>query len=172
MEVNAYNSTAGASSSVNSSDTKSSGEKTLGMSDFLNLLVAQLANQDPMNPMENTEFISQLAQFSSLQAMSDMKEAAMTMQATSLIGKNVIAADYDMKGRLVTTEGKVDKVTLFKGEAMIYIGEKAFGFSNIMEIKGDEAAQPPEEPDPSEEPDQSNEQNESNESQEVTEPAS
>ena len=42
-------------------------EQTLGLQDFLKLMVAQLQNQDMMNPTSDTEFIAQLAQFSSLQ---------------------------------------------------------------------------------------------------------
>jgi flagellar basal-body rod modification protein FlgD len=43
--------------------------KTIGQSDFLNLLVAQLKNQDPMNPVDNAQFVNQLATFSSLEQL-------------------------------------------------------------------------------------------------------
>ena len=62
------------------------------MQDFLNLLVAQITNQDALNPMDNTEFIAQMAQFSTLQAMTDLTEMALQGQATSLLGKNVVVA--------------------------------------------------------------------------------
>jgi len=68
----------------------------LGKDDFLKLLMAQLSNQDPTSPMENTEFIAQMAQFSSLEQMTNMSTAFEKMsnflnsqEAASTIGKTV-----------------------------------------------------------------------------------
>ena len=49
--------------------------KTLGQDAFLKILMAQLQNQDPLNPMKDTEFISQLANFSSLEQMIGIRES-------------------------------------------------------------------------------------------------
>jgi flagellar basal-body rod modification protein FlgD len=61
----------------------------LGKNDFLKLLVTQLRYQDPMKPMEDKEFIAQMAQFSSLEQMQNMNSALLTAQASSLIGNRV-----------------------------------------------------------------------------------
>src|SRR5262245_34620567 len=70
----------------------------MGKDDFMQLLIAQLQNQDPMKPMDDKEFITQLAQFSSLEAtqkmtaqMEELTGSQMLMQAATLIGKNVSA---------------------------------------------------------------------------------
>lgn len=84
-----------------SSAPQASGSSELGKDAFLNLLVTQLQNQDPLNPQKNEEFVAQLAQFSSVEqltnandalaslylAMSSMNNASMTQ----LLGKEVTA---------------------------------------------------------------------------------
>ena len=49
-------------------------EKTLGQEDFLTILITQLSNQDPTQPMKDTEFIAQMAQFSSVQQLSEISQ--------------------------------------------------------------------------------------------------
>lgn len=135
MEINSYN----VSSSTNTAGLTVKKEgSSLGMDDFLNLLVSQMTNQDSMNPMENTEFVSQLAQFSSLQAMTDLTEISKQSQATSLIGKTVVMANYNNKGELVVKEGTVERVTIYNGETNLYVDGIAYDLSNVMEIKADD----------------------------------
>lgn len=71
----------------------------LGKSAFLNLMIAQLKNQDPLSPAENSEFIAQLAQFSSVEgienlntsmaSMSDAFGSSQALQASALVGRSV-----------------------------------------------------------------------------------
>lgn len=138
MEINAYNSSYQVNGSSTSALKVQKENEALDMQDFLSLLVAQMTNQDAMNPMDNTEFISQMAQFSSLQAMSDLTEMSMQGQATSLIGKNVVVADYNTQGKLEIQEGIVQKVTIYGGETILYVNDKEYEYSNIMEIKQSE----------------------------------
>lgn len=97
--VNNYNSVAntGASGTTSTSTASaiSSATQDLGKDAFLKLLIAELSNQDPLNPMEDREFISQMATFSSLEQMQNMNKTLESMadankfSAVSYIGKAV-----------------------------------------------------------------------------------
>lgn len=104
-QVNSYNKT------LVQNGRKTSNE--LGKDDFLKLLITQLSNQDPTNPMENTEFISQMAQFSSLEQMTNMSTSFSKMasfinssEAASTLGKTVELNNGD-----TTTTGIVEGAT-------------------------------------------------------------
>jgi len=84
--------------------------KAMGKDDFLKLLVAQLKNQDPLAPQDNTQFVAQLAQFSSLEAamgtntrldgITSQNQGLANTQVVSLVGKTAT-----VKGSLVTATG-------------------------------------------------------------------
>ena len=67
--------------SMTGTSSKAAGE--LGKTEFLNLLVAQLKNQDPMNPVDNQQFIAQLATFSSLEQLMSINQAVTRLAADS-----------------------------------------------------------------------------------------
>jgi flagellar basal-body rod modification protein FlgD len=91
----------GASTST-SNNLYSSGTQTLSKDDFLKLLVTQLQNQDPLNPTDSTQFVSQLAQFSSLEQLSNINDNLKTVQlfdqsinnaqAVNFVGKTIKAS--------------------------------------------------------------------------------
>lgn len=81
------------------------GGKTMGKEDFLKLLVAQLKNQDPLSPQDNTQFVAQLAQFSSLEQGMGVNDRLdqMMLQNQGMANANVI----NMVGRLATVKGSL-----------------------------------------------------------------
>ena len=83
----------GAVVDTSASATSASKEKTnnnLDKEDFLNLLVAQMKYQDPLQPQSNTEYVSQLATFTQVEATENMAHTAESLEAGGLIGKTVI----------------------------------------------------------------------------------
>ena len=99
---------------------------------FLKILVAQLANQDPLSPQDDTAFISQLAQFSSLEQMQSLNTAFSTSQAYSLLGKYVYVTEEDASGATQTTLGKVDTVVRNNGVDYLMIGGQAYELSSVI----------------------------------------
>lgn len=115
-------------------------ENTVTAEDFLQLMVVQLQNQDFMNPVDDTQYVTQLAQFTTMQQMTELAEYSKQSYVMSLIGKEVTAAKQKISGELDVTTGTVDKISLVDGEYEIYIGDKSYNLSQIMEIGKDSSA--------------------------------
>ncbi len=115
--------------------TDESDNSILDPDQFLNLLVLQMQNQDFMNPMDDTTYITQMTQFSNMQQMQKMAEYSQTSYAMSLVGKTVTASRIQVNGSLDTTTGVVDKVSLLDGEYVLYVGGKTYTLSQIMSIQ-------------------------------------
>ncbi|MCC5834386.1 MAG: flagellar hook capping protein [Opitutales bacterium] len=100
MDITALQSAAGFNTTGNTQQTGPSND--LGMFDFLKLLTVQMSNQDPLSPMDDMDFIAQMAQFSSLQEMSRMnnqfsalRDEQSWISAQQFIGKEVTFVDSD-----------------------------------------------------------------------------
>ena len=83
---------------------------TLGKDDFLKLFVAQLQHQDPMNPMQDSDFMGQMASFSTLEQVSNMATANERSATIGLIGRTVTYKDKTNVEHI----GVVEKVTTAK----------------------------------------------------------
>src|ERR1051325_11068847 len=70
---------------------QTTGNQTLGQDAFLKLLVTQLTNQDPLNPQDQSAFLAQLAQFSTVEGVNKMATSQSHLQAAGLLGKSVDA---------------------------------------------------------------------------------
>ncbi|WP_407842222.1 flagellar hook assembly protein FlgD [Treponema porcinum] len=109
----------------------------LGKDDFLKLLITQLSNQDPTNPMEDTQFIAQMAQFSSLEQMTNMNEsfnkmAAMinSSQAAATIGRTV---DIDIGD---TTARGVVEATTMGSQPQVMVNGMYYDLDKIKAVYG------------------------------------
>ena len=109
---------------------------------FLQLLVAQMKYQDPLEPTENTEYISQLATFSELEEMQNMT-AGMTLQrAGSLIGQEVICKVTNAQtGGTEYVQGLVDYVVYENNKAYISIDESLYSIDDVYQVMDPEYSQ-------------------------------
>ncbi|MGA2615265.1 MAG: flagellar hook assembly protein FlgD [Spirochaetia bacterium] len=128
-DVDAFN------KSISNSNAKKPNEG-LDRNDFLKILITQLSHQDPTQPVEDKEFIAQMAQFSSLEQITNMNEGLSKVadlvarsQALNVLGSNVDVADGE-----ATVSGIVDAVTA--GDyPQILVNGRYYDFSQVQKIK-------------------------------------
>jgi flagellar basal-body rod modification protein FlgD len=98
-----YIDTLGTQTPTTSPSANAGSDDILGKDTFLTLLVAQLRHQDPLNPMEGTEFTAQLAQFSSLEQLQSVNDNLSNMQVTQ--EEELIFKAMDFMGKEVDVQG-------------------------------------------------------------------
>jgi flagellar basal-body rod modification protein FlgD len=122
-------------STTATSTNSTTGKSSLTMDDFFTLLTAQLSNQDMSNPVNDSEFISQMAQFSMVQALSDLNTMTQTAYSVSLVGKEATVAQVDDAGELQSATGIVEGVNLYNGDAEVVIDGTSYPISSVMEVR-------------------------------------
>jgi flagellar basal-body rod modification protein FlgD len=124
---------------LTASPTSSSAVPTdqMGKDTFLKLMVAQLRNQDPMNPTDSTAFLAQTAQFTSLEKMQDLAEqsslalsAQLSFGASGLVGKDVTYTAEDG----TETTGTVSAVRFTATGPLLHIGDTDVAMNNIVAV--------------------------------------
>jgi len=111
--------------------------------DYMKLLITQLQNQNPLEPLDNNEMASQLAQFSQLQQLESMNESFAKVLATtelayanSLIGKEVSFIPETETGTADITSGIVEQIyNNVDGEIFLRAGDYMFGLENVISVK-------------------------------------
>ena len=107
---------------------------SLGKDDFLELLVTQMKYQDPLNPQSDTDFIAQLAQFSSLEQMQNLNQTSTNSQVFGLVGKEVTVKTTDSQGKEKEITGTVDFVTVQSGKAKISINGTLYPAEDLVKV--------------------------------------
>ncbi|MEN9573729.1 MAG: hypothetical protein RL514_1584 [Verrucomicrobiota bacterium] len=112
-------------------------QKTLDQDDFLKLLMAQFTAQDPMEPMKDTAFIAQMAQFTTLEQSKSMtadiaalREQQQILQANGMLGRSVVV---QVDGGLVA-RGTVTAVQMEAGTPKIVVNGQPFDLSQVLSI--------------------------------------
>ena len=98
---------------------------------FLQLLVAQMKYQDPLEPTSNTEYISQLATFSELEEMQNLTSGMTLQRASSLVGQYVFMKVTDSSGNTTFPEGTVDYVVYENNKAYLSINETLYSIDDL-----------------------------------------
>jgi len=110
---------------------------------FMNLLVTQLKNQNPMEPMDSQDMSAQLAQFSELEQLEAMNnsfgkvlESVQRDYASSLIGKDVSFNAEASDGSEESASGTVDEVIMdAEGEIELVIGDQRIGLADVLSVR-------------------------------------
>ncbi|REJ94382.1 MAG: hypothetical protein DWQ35_08265 [Planctomycetota bacterium] len=104
---------------------------------FLDLFIAELQNQDPLNPLDNAQILEQISQIREVGATDKLTETLDAVllgqnlsSATSLIGKQVVA--LDSAGNEIS--GRVDKITVVNGTPRLHIGDNEVELNNVREV--------------------------------------
>ncbi|MCE9526772.1 MAG: hypothetical protein K8R36_12045 [Planctomycetales bacterium] len=130
---------------TNPNDKKPHDLKDLDINQFLQLMITELTNQDPLNPMDNTQLVQQIGEIRQISATTQLSDTLSSVQAgqslttaSSLIGKTVQALTATNQN----VSGVVDKVTVDvdpnnadKRTYSIHIGDKSIPLANVREVQ-------------------------------------
>ena len=131
-------------SSASSSKNQVHDLKDLDINQFLQLMVTELTNQDPLNPMDNTQFVQQIGELRSIAASDQLTNTLQAMQtqqslttASSLIGKKVTALSTDnenITGTVSSVSVEVDPDDNTKRTYKVKVGDQSIDLQNVREI--------------------------------------
>ena len=117
--------------SQNSLKNKSANKNGMDKDTFLQLLVAQMKYQDPLEPTSNTEFVAQYAQFSQVEQIQNMAATVELQRAASLVGQEVYIKTTTSTGEVKYVQGRVDYVVYENGKAYLSINEELYSLDDL-----------------------------------------
>jgi flagellar basal-body rod modification protein FlgD len=139
MQVSEVSSYMKSGAAMSQSAVGAAAAASIDTNQFLTLLMAQLTNQNPLEPLKDSEMLSQFAQLNSVEELrsihtllTDTASANQTGYAASLIGKTITAnraSDEDLSG-------VVTSITVEAGKVYVHVGKEVAMLSDVVEIKG------------------------------------
>jgi len=120
--------------------TKQKDGNTLGKDDFLKILITQLQNQDPTQPLQDKEFIAQMAQFTSVEQLTNMASEMKLMRqslgfVSGMIGKSITWDSTDSSGATVEKTGIVDSITFKDGNQYANVKGEEISLDKLKKIE-------------------------------------
>jgi flagellar basal-body rod modification protein FlgD len=126
-------------SKATSTATKKDNPNSLGKDDFLKILITQLQNQDPMQPLEDKEFIAQMAQFTSVEQLTNMSNELHQLPqmlgfASGLIGKTVSWNYTDETGTTKEKSGVVNSIVYKDGTQYAVVNGEQISLDRLTKV--------------------------------------
>lgn len=136
-------------SAANKASQSTGPNESMGKNEFLKILVAQIGNQDPLQPVGDTEFIAQMAQFSSLEQMMNIAEAMNRLSGSlglysSMIGKQISWETITPAGEYEIRSGLVDAIVVRDGKLHAVSGNDLIPIDQIFSVSLAGSPQPDE----------------------------
>ena len=113
-------------------------KSTTSKDTFLKLLVAEVKNQDPLQPTSNTEWVSQYATFSELETMQNMSASLDVSRASSLVGKTVMIQTTNESGKVSEIQGRVDYITYESGKVYVSVNGSNYSLDDVRNVIDDQ----------------------------------
>lgn len=143
--INGASSISGASNAKTSTNSLSGGGlNDIDMSTFLDLMITELQNQDPLNPTDNADLIQQIGQIRSISSndtlVSTLTSFSNTQElttASNLIGRQISGLDVggkEIEGLVSSVSVKIDEKDRTKRSVQVHVGDKTVDMKNVREI--------------------------------------
>jgi flagellar basal-body rod modification protein FlgD len=119
--------------------SSSSNNSVVDSDTFLTLLIAEMQNQDPLEPTSNTEWVSQYATFTQVEQLSEMADSMDLLRANELVGKDVIMkVTSSSTGNVTYARGKVEYITVENDKPILVIDGNKYSLSDLDSVISDE----------------------------------
>jgi flagellar basal-body rod modification protein FlgD len=136
MSVSGVNNNISNNALTSALSSSSSSSSLVSEQAFLQLLITQLQNQDPTNPADPTQFVSQLASFSSLEQMTQLNTnmtSVLDNSVTGLIGKTVTVTDPSVQGGL--TSGVVSGIVYYANGPAVTVNGNNYAMADVQNVQ-------------------------------------